>query len=83
MGFSVGTVDTVLSKGVREGWLVQERNWDREVDSFTYCFLSPICHRPRSSLSGASALTHGRVNLIALSLGVSQKSKRCEWRQGL
>lgn len=83
VGFSVGTVDTVLSKGVREGWLVQERNWDREVDSFTYCFLSPICHRPRSSLSGASALTHGRVNLIALSLGVSQKSKRCEWRQGL
>jgi len=41
VGFPLGTVDMVLSKGVREGWAVQKRNWGREVDSFTYCFLSP------------------------------------------
>lgn len=83
MRFQVSTIDRVLSKGIREGWPVQNRNRGGEVGPFTYCFLSAIYHRTRSSLGGASALIHGGERLIGFSPGVSQKPKRCEWRQGL
>lgn len=80
MGCPVGMADRVLE--IREDWPIQKRNWGGEVGSFTYCFLSPIYHRPWGSLRGASALTLG-AKLLGLSLGVSQKPKRCEWREGL
>lgn len=59
MGSFSGHNGQSLSKGIREGWPIQENNWVRDVGSFTYCFLSPIYRRPRSSLGGASALTYG------------------------
>lgn len=83
MEFPKGTINRILSKGIREGWPIHKRNWGGEVGPFTYCFLNPIYRRPRASLGGASVLTHSRERLIGLSLGVSQKPKRCEWRQGL
>lgn len=83
MGFPVGTIDKLLSKGVRGRWPIQKRNWGREVDSVTYCFLKSYLPQTQEFPEWGFSIDTWGVKLIALSLGVSQKSKRCEWRQGL
>lgn len=83
MGFPVSMIDRVLSKRIREGWPVQKRNWGGECGFFHLLFPKSYLSQTQEFLGwGFSTCTSGE-KLTGLSLGVSQKPKRCEWRQGL